>query len=83
MVTYSVLEAKNSFSRVVNQAASGERVIITKRGEPVAQLLPFGDGKRPFTGSALVEWIGATSHHRSRSTEDIEARIADAQGDWD
>ena len=61
----------------------GQLVIITKRGEPVAQLLPFGDGKRPFTGSALVEWIGATSHHRSRSTEDIEARIADAQGDWD
>ncbi|MFZ1382680.1 MAG: type II toxin-antitoxin system prevent-host-death family antitoxin [Scrofimicrobium sp.] len=84
MAIYSVLEAKNNFSRVVSQAVSGDTVVITKRGTPVAKLLPIPSDPKPFTGSALAAWIKQTSPARSSlSTEEIDQRIAVAQGDWD
>lgn len=34
-------EAKNHLSALLDDAAAGETVIITKRGKPVAKLVPF------------------------------------------
>ncbi|MGE0026504.1 MAG: type II toxin-antitoxin system Phd/YefM family antitoxin [Thermoleophilia bacterium] len=44
MKTVGVRALKQNASAVVAEAASGETVIITDRGEPVAQLLPLGGG---------------------------------------
>lgn len=44
MKTVGVRALKQNASAVVAQAASGETVIITDRGEPVAQMLPLGGG---------------------------------------
>ncbi len=41
----SAADANRQFSEILGQAAEGETVIITRRGDPVAQLLPFG--RRP------------------------------------
>ena len=38
----SAADANRQFSEILGQAAEGETVIITRRGNPVAQLLPFG-----------------------------------------
>lgn len=35
-------EANRQFSEILGQAAGGETVVITRRGEAVAQLVPFG-----------------------------------------
>lgn len=40
--TVSAAEANRQFSEILGQAAEGETVVITRRGKPVAQLLPFG-----------------------------------------
>ena len=38
MSSYSVAEAKNTLPSVIDKAASGEEVIITRHGKPVAEL---------------------------------------------
>ena len=37
----SAADANRQFSEILGQAADGRTVIITRRGEPVAQLAPF------------------------------------------
>ena len=38
MPTYSIAEAKDQFSRLVDQALAGDEVTITRHGKPVAEL---------------------------------------------
>ncbi|HEX3861681.1 MAG TPA: type II toxin-antitoxin system prevent-host-death family antitoxin [Stellaceae bacterium] len=40
MTTYSVAEAKNSLSKLIDRAIEGEEVIITRHGKPVVELRP-------------------------------------------
>lgn len=39
--TVSAADANRQFSEILGQATSGQTVIITKRGQPVAQLVPY------------------------------------------
>jgi prevent-host-death family protein len=41
MRTVNVHAAKTHFSRLVNQAAAGEEIIIARAGKPVAKLVPL------------------------------------------
>jgi prevent-host-death family protein len=43
----SVNYAKTNFSRLVEKAALGEEVIITKAGRPVAKLVSAGSATQP------------------------------------
>jgi prevent-host-death family protein len=38
MVTYNLTDAKAKLSEVINQVLSGEEVIITKMGKPIAKI---------------------------------------------
>lgn len=40
MSTFSVAEAKANLSKLLERAEKGEKVVITRRGEPIAQLAP-------------------------------------------
>ena len=40
MNTVGIFEAKNRLSELVERAARGEEIVITRRGEPVARLMP-------------------------------------------
>ena len=40
MISVGVHEAKTTLSRLLRQACSGEEVVITRSGEPVARLVP-------------------------------------------
>lgn len=42
MKTVSAREANQAFSKLLNEVAAGEDVVITRRGAPVARLTPFG-----------------------------------------
>ncbi len=53
--TVNVHEAKSTLSRLLEQVAAGERVIIARAGKPVAELVPhvraditFGNGAGQF-----------------------------------
>ncbi|MFC4352084.1 type II toxin-antitoxin system Phd/YefM family antitoxin [Fodinicurvata halophila] len=41
MKTVNIHEAKTHFSRLINQAAEGEEIIISRAGKPVARLLRY------------------------------------------
>jgi prevent-host-death family protein len=40
MTTVGIFEAKNRLSELVDRAARGEEIVITRRGEHVARLMP-------------------------------------------
>jgi prevent-host-death family protein len=50
----SAADANRQFSEILGQAAGGETVVITRRGEPVAQLTPF-DGRTEL-GVRAAAW---------------------------
>jgi prevent-host-death family protein len=45
MSTFSVAEAKARLSELLERAQKGEKVVITRRGEPVVQLAPIKTAK--------------------------------------
>lgn len=45
MKTVGSYEAKTHLPRLLEEVASGERVLITKHGQPVAMLVPVSAGK--------------------------------------
>jgi len=45
MKTVSAREANQHFSRLLKAAAEGEDVVITRRGKPVAKLVPLAGPK--------------------------------------
>jgi len=45
--TVNIYEAKTNLSRLVEQAAAGEEIVIAKAGKPLARLSPLRDGRGP------------------------------------
>lgn len=42
-------EANQAFSRCIREVEAGEEITITRRGEPVARIVPVRKGKRVLT----------------------------------
>jgi prevent-host-death family protein len=51
----NIHEAKTHLSRLVEQAAKGEAIIIAKAGKPMAQLTPIPE----IAGAHRNGWLGA------------------------
>lgn len=43
MKTYTAIEVRKSFGRILDEAAAGERCIIERAGVPVAAIVPLAD----------------------------------------
>lgn len=41
MTTLASFEAKSHFSEMIERASNGEEIVITKRGRPVAKVVPY------------------------------------------
>ena len=41
MITLGAFEAKTHLSSLLERVAQGEEIVITKRGKPIARLVPF------------------------------------------
>jgi prevent-host-death family protein len=50
----SARDANQHFSDILGRAARGEEIVITRRGEPVAQLAPYNPSALP--GKRLPAW---------------------------
>ena len=57
MTTVGNFEAKNRLSELVERAARGEEIVITRRGEQVARLMPPEPPDAPGQARALAERI--------------------------
>ncbi len=58
MSEYSVANAKNNLSKLIDHALAGEGVVITRHGRPVVELKPVAPALRPIT-AADVDWLAA------------------------
>jgi len=46
--TYSIADTKAHLSELAEKAATGETVVITRRGKPIARLAPLGRRAQPI-----------------------------------
>ncbi|MBI2313186.1 MAG: type II toxin-antitoxin system prevent-host-death family antitoxin [Betaproteobacteria bacterium] len=53
MATIGVFEAKARLSELIDQASSGKKIIITRHGLPVAELVPVGSGALRSRGQVM------------------------------
>jgi prevent-host-death family protein len=81
MTDYSVADAKNNLSKLIDQALGGEGVVITRHGQPVVELKPVRKAARAITGADL-DWIAARRVGR-RSEEDAGRFVSTMRDeDW-
>jgi len=55
--TFGLFEAKNRLSELVDRASRGEEIVITRRGEEVARLVPALKPDARAQAQALVQRI--------------------------
>lgn len=72
---YNVHEAKTHLSRILEQVATGEEVIISKAGEPVAKVVPLRPKVRRTGRGSLAGRI-----HIAADFDELPDDIADAFG---
>lgn len=60
MTSVGIFEAKNRLSELVERAARGEEIVITRRGEQVARLMPPETPNAQARTRALAERIRHT-----------------------
>lgn len=78
---YNLYDSKNSLSELIERVQAGEEIVIMKRGEPVAKLVPIGSAKirfgtlkdkiKPLPGwdEALGDFDETWSEHEELSEE--------------
>ena len=59
-------EAKTHFSRILEQAEQGEDFIITKRGKPVAKIIPFKQEPEMTRMEAIEQLIEMRKLYRGK-----------------
>ena len=75
MIVINIYEAKARLSEFIEAAAKGERVVICRRNQPVAELRPVASARRtprPVGGSKWEFGVPA-SFFEPLSAEDMEA----------
>lgn len=55
MVTVGAFDAKTHLSSLLNKVAQGEEVLITRRGVPIARLVPAEEADRQDVADAIQE----------------------------
>lgn len=85
MSSYNVLEARNNLSRLIADSQAGDEVVITKRGTPVARVVPIGPVDLVHSGALVVEWIekNPLPARLSRGSRELDAQIAASRDAWE
>jgi prevent-host-death family protein len=47
MKTLGLFEAKSHFSAIILEVENGESIVVTKKGKPVARIVPYVDVTEP------------------------------------
>lgn len=85
MSTHNVLEARNGLSRLIAESQAGSDVVITKRGTPVARIVPIGPVDVVRSGRLLVEWIqeNPLPERLARAATELDAQIDENRDAWE
>jgi prevent-host-death family protein len=86
MAAYNILEARNNLSRLIASVESGAEVTITRRGKPVARIVPVGEeseSELPLgSGARIAAWFAANplSPANAKTTAELDAIIEENRG---
>lgn len=73
-VTIPQRELRNNNARVIDAVAKGQTFVVTRNGEPVAELHPIKGTRRPFVARAEVAALAKANiridRHRFRADLD-------------
>jgi len=72
-------EAKTHFSQILDKAALGEDFIVTKRGKPVAKIIPFRQ-EPEMTWEEAMEGLKELRKHYRGKPGDFNIREAIEEG---
>ncbi len=61
MKVINIQAAKTHLSRLVDQAAAGEEIVIAKAGKPLVKIIPYAVARKPRTGGQLKGLIHETA----------------------
>ena len=59
-------EAKTHFSQIIDKAERGDDFIVTRRGKPVAKIIPFKQEKEMTRQEAFLELIEMRKLYRGK-----------------
>ncbi|MFM9862089.1 MAG: type II toxin-antitoxin system Phd/YefM family antitoxin [Micropepsaceae bacterium] len=62
MKQVSLYEAKTHLSKLVDEAAAGEEIVIAKNGKPMARLRPLDDAQARTGPRRLGQWAEQNKH---------------------
>ena len=84
MERYDVLYTRNNLSRLLARAEAGEEIEISRRGRPVARLVPIAP-RKPLSGEEFAAWIAENipASRRTRTKDEIDAYIEGERDSWD
>jgi antitoxin (DNA-binding transcriptional repressor) of toxin-antitoxin stability system len=69
MTQYSIADAKNNLSELIDRALKGEGVVITRHGRPVIEFKPIQLLAQPVTKNDL-DWLAARRLHPKRKPKE-------------
>ena len=72
MASYSIAEAKDKFSRLIEAANEGEPVVVTRHGKPVARIMPMQEDRLAARRKALDELLEGILPHRPGAPDSVE-----------
>ncbi len=61
--TIAQRELRNDNAKVIDAVAAGESFVVTRNGEPVAELRPIGHARRTFVSRAEVVGLAVQGPH--------------------
>jgi prevent-host-death family protein len=83
MEMFNVLDARNNLSKLVARAQAGEEIVISRRGQPAARLVPMEPERGEMTGREFAAWLEQNAILRgSRTTEEIDEAVREERATW-
>ncbi len=76
MTEIGAFEAKNKLSELLDRAEKGEEVVITRRGKPVARLVPIPDAYSVEGARGAMQRIRERAKSLKLSASEVEKLIA-------
>ena len=76
MPTFSVAEAKNNLSKLIDLALKGEQVTITRHGVAVVEVKPSPKKRKPVTEESLARLRAFRESHGATLGEDAGSFIS-------
>lgn len=80
MERYDVLYTRNNLSRLISRVEAGEEIEISRRGKPVARLVPIEpEAKKFWSGKEIVAWLreNPLPASQQKTPEEIDETIAE------